>query len=208
MDNPPNPKDKFGKEKPSLQYVPLIPLLEEAVVMRGGAEKYGPHNWRAQPVEAMTYVSAACRHLIFWVCGQENDLESLVTHLAHVRACAGIIRDAQIHDTLIDNRPPPTDPTVLLELLDKLMAAPHFERKIDNGDSAEKLHREKTEAAHQALEQTALAKLPKLAEEDRTEGASRQRQQGEDAFDRLQKLARGNPVDQFHPEDFLERFGR
>jgi hypothetical protein len=208
MTNPPNPKDKFGKEKPSLQYIPMLPLLEEAVVMRGGCERYGYHNWREQPVEAMTYVSAAFRHLIFWVCGQEDDLESLVSHLAHMRACAGIIRDAQLHGTLIDNRPPPTDPTVLLEFFEKLLSAPHFERKIDDGDRAEKLHREKTEAAHQALERAALAKLRELTEEDRTSGAERQREQGKDAYDRLQELARGNPADQLRPEEFLERFGR
>lgn len=130
-DNPPNPKDKFGKEKASLQYVPLLPLLEVAVVMRGGAEKYDPHNWRDRPVEAMTYVSAAFRHLIFWVCGVEDDPESEVSHLAHAQACPMIIRDAQIHGTLIDNRPPPTDPAVLLEFLNKLISAPHFERKTN-----------------------------------------------------------------------------
>jgi hypothetical protein len=192
MDNPPNPKDRFGKAKPSVQYVPLLPTLEESVVMALGARKYGSHNWRSQPVEAMTYVSAAFRHLIFWVCGQEDDLESLVSHLAHMRACAGIIRDAQLHGTLIDNRPPPTDPTVLLEFLEKLVSAPHFERRTDDGDRAEK----------EACPEEASG------EEGRTAGAERQRQQGKDAFDRLQELARGNPADQLRPEEFLERFGR
>lgn len=70
-----------------------------------GAAKYNPFNWNDQPVDATTYYSAAMRHLLSWFSGEEKDPESGASHLAHVRACMGIIMDAQACGTLIDDRP-------------------------------------------------------------------------------------------------------
>ena len=72
--------------------------------MKLGADKYGPFNWRSKPVKAKTYVDAAIRHLLQWADGEELDEQSRASHLAHARACCGIILDAQTQGNLIDDR--------------------------------------------------------------------------------------------------------
>ena len=102
--NPDNPKDKFGAAKPCLSYVPPVALMHEAVVMKLGADKYGPFNWRTKPVKAKTYIDAAIRHLLQWADGEELDEQSRASHLAHARACCGILLDAQHTGNLLDDR--------------------------------------------------------------------------------------------------------
>lgn len=103
-----NPKKALGSTKPSIQFIPPIAILEEAVVMALGAEKYGPFNWNDKPVDASTYYSAAFRHLASWFAGEEIDRESGASHLAHARACLGILIDAQANGSLLDDRPKTT----------------------------------------------------------------------------------------------------
>lgn len=107
MDMPENPKAIHGRAKPSLGLVPSAAMIEEAGVLELGAAKYGPFNWRKDAVESMTYVHAALRHLQSWVDGEDLDPESGRSHLAHARACLGIVLDAQSVDKLIDDRPFP-----------------------------------------------------------------------------------------------------
>ena len=71
-----------------------------------GAGKYGPFNWRDNPVEAMTYIAAAKRHLGSFLEGEWLASDG-VQHLGHVMACCAIILDAKASGTLIDNRPSP-----------------------------------------------------------------------------------------------------
>lgn len=100
-----NPKKRFGSVKPSIAFIPPVAILEEAVVMAMGSERYGFFNWQADPVDASTYYSAAFRHLASWFAGENSDPESGVSHLAHVRACMAILIDAQASGNLIDDRP-------------------------------------------------------------------------------------------------------
>lgn len=100
-----NPKRQFGVTKPCIQFIPPAVILEEARVMALGGAKYGRFNWNEKPVDATTYYDAAFRHLAAWYTGQDNDPESGASHLAHARACLGIILDSQMHGTLIDDRP-------------------------------------------------------------------------------------------------------
>jgi hypothetical protein len=86
--------------------VPGVALAVEAEVMRLGASKYGAYNWREHPVSSMTYVHAALRHLHAYLDGQDSDPESGVSHLGHVRACCGILLDANAQGNLVDDRPP------------------------------------------------------------------------------------------------------
>lgn len=101
-----NPKDQIGRRKAPLHLVPESANLVEAEAMRLGAAKYGPYNWRAGPVSASVYVAAARRHLAQWFDGEDLDPESRVSHLAHVRACMGILIDAIATGNVIDDRPP------------------------------------------------------------------------------------------------------
>ncbi len=101
-----NPKTAFGLMKPPIALIPMTALVEEACAFRLGAEKYGPANWREKAVPASVYINAAMRHMLSWYDGQDNDVESGASHLAHARACLAILIDAKSCDKLIDDRPP------------------------------------------------------------------------------------------------------
>jgi hypothetical protein len=107
-----NPKAAFGRAKPGISCIPPIALIYEGEVMKRGAEKYGAYNWQGTTVDCVTYYDAMMRHLMLWYTGQDNDIGpggSGLPHLAHVRACAGIILDADESNKLYDNRPPTSD---------------------------------------------------------------------------------------------------
>jgi hypothetical protein len=100
-----NPKDRIGVRKPPLHLIPPAAEIMESVVMGLGAKKYGAFNWRSTNVKASVYVAAARRHLLQWFDGQNDDPESGVSHLAHARACLGILLDALATGHLADDRP-------------------------------------------------------------------------------------------------------
>lgn len=100
-----NPKSAFGMTKPSASLVPPVAIIQEAAVFGLGAAKYGAFNWRETSVSARVYLDAALRHAMAWADGEEVDPESGVSHLAHARACYGIVLDAQASGKLIDDRP-------------------------------------------------------------------------------------------------------
>lgn len=110
-----NPKDRVGQTKPPLHLIPPAAEILEAVVMGLGARKYGEFNWRTSKVRATIYIAAAKRHLAQWLDGQDDDAESGVSHLAHARACLGILLDALATGHLVDDRPPPGAAHALIE---------------------------------------------------------------------------------------------
>lgn len=109
-----NPKDRAGEQKPALHLIPSAAEIAESVVMAHGAGKYGQFNWRKTQVKASVYVAAARRHLLQWFDGQNDDPESGVSHLAHARACLGILLDAMATGHLVDDRPPAGAATELI----------------------------------------------------------------------------------------------
>lgn len=121
-----NPKTAMGAKKPDLSVVPPSALLHLATAMMNGAEKYGPFNWRDQPVSARTYVAAAMRHLLAYLDGEDFSADTVETgvpvhHLAHVMACCGIILDATAVGTIADNRPNVHGPAgQMIEMYNKL----------------------------------------------------------------------------------------
>jgi Domain of unknown function (DUF5664) len=101
-----NPKTKAGAKKPSLfSVIPTAALLHLGEVMKLGAIKYGPFNWRQTPVPAETYVDAIGRHLLSWQDGESVDPESGMSHLAHIMASCAILIDAEENGMLDDDRP-------------------------------------------------------------------------------------------------------
>lgn len=100
-----NPKARYGRSKPQLGLLPAAALIEMAGAMELGAAKYGASNWRDDPVETMTYIHAALRHVLSFIDGEDIDPESGSSHLAHAMACLGIVIDAGRVSALIDNRP-------------------------------------------------------------------------------------------------------
>jgi hypothetical protein len=87
------------------------------MAFKDGAEKYGPYNWRDEKVSASIYVSAALRHLHDWYDGQECASDSGRHHLAHARACLGILLDAQSIGQMVDDRPKPGKTAERIEAL-------------------------------------------------------------------------------------------
>lgn len=100
-----NPKAGVGRMKPPVGLVPPVAVLNIAQAFRDGAAKYGPYNWRADPVSASTYIDAAYRHLMSWADGEERSDDADVHHLAHAAACLCILLDAQAQGVLVDDRP-------------------------------------------------------------------------------------------------------
>ena len=104
---PTNPKDALGIKKAPTFYIPTQPVFEEGLVMLTGARKYGPFNWREKGVRFSVYYDAARRHLDAFKEGQDVDPESGLSHLAHARACLGIVMDSIAIGNLVDDRPKP-----------------------------------------------------------------------------------------------------
>ena len=127
MDNPvkdTNPKTIYGKAKPSLSLIPGTALVHIADAFRDGAVKYGPANWRDDPVSTSTYVDAAYRHLMAYFDGREQCAkDSGVHHLGHAAACLAIILDAEEQGTLVDDRPTAGTSPQLIERLTRSLDA-------------------------------------------------------------------------------------
>jgi hypothetical protein len=115
-----NPKDLVGAKKAPLGLVPPALVIGASEAMGNGAAKYGPFNWRDQPVQYMTYLEAMQRHIAALIDGQDLAEDTGIHHLKHVVAGGGILLDAMaIPGGLIDNRPPKGPAADLLRALDK-----------------------------------------------------------------------------------------
>lgn len=105
-----NPKDLVGARKLPLALIPRGALVGVARAMAEGARKYGPFNWRQQPIQAVTYAEAALRHVNEWLDGEDIDPETGDARIHHIDLAIAsllIMRDAQVVGTLRDNRHTP-----------------------------------------------------------------------------------------------------
>lgn len=100
-----NAKHAVGRAKWPFRHIPPVAIAYEGKVMAGGAEKYGSFNWGEGGVVASVYYDAALRHLLAWYTGEDIDPESGLPHLAHARACLGILLDCKERGILQDDRP-------------------------------------------------------------------------------------------------------
>jgi Domain of unknown function (DUF5664) len=100
-----NPKDRIGITKPQLHLVPPALTIHVAKAMENGEQKFGAYNWRAKKVRSTVYISAALRHLLAYLDGEDVAQDSKVHHLGHAAACMGIVLDAEATGNLIDDRP-------------------------------------------------------------------------------------------------------
>lgn len=100
-----NPKDAVGQLKPQLHAIPPSALIALGLAMENGEAKYGLMNWRDKAVIASVYYDAAQRHLLSWWDGEDVAADSKIHHLAHVMACCAILIDAEITNSLSDDRP-------------------------------------------------------------------------------------------------------
>lgn len=100
-----NPKDQLGAAKVPMHLVAPAANIIEALCMDDGNIKYGPYNVRMEPIEAVGYIAACCRHLLAYLDGQDYDSITGKPHLGYARATLGLVIDAWLGGTLIDNRP-------------------------------------------------------------------------------------------------------
>lgn len=128
-----NPKQAFGDKKVPLGFVPPAAIIYMGLAMADGARKYGPYNWRDKPIEAMTYIHAALRHIYEYLDGVDNASDSGKPHLAHALACLGLLADATEHGNLIDNRPLRGPASALLAKHEKpVPLSPRIEESLNN----------------------------------------------------------------------------
>ena len=100
---PPNPKQLYGDKKPPLHIIPLAGLIHMSLALLDGKLKYGFENWNEFPVEKMTYIGAALRHLELYKYGETHTRDTGVHNLGAVMACCAILLDAELNGNLIDN---------------------------------------------------------------------------------------------------------
>jgi len=105
-----NPKDSIGVKKwGAMSLLPWVVIWELSSVMLEGARKYGGHNYRVAGVRNSVYTDAAFRHLTQFLEGEDIDPESDCPHLVKAMACLMILRDAQLRNMVVDDRPPRSD---------------------------------------------------------------------------------------------------
>lgn len=121
LDNPntkdTNPKDLVGQTKLQTWLVPPSAKIALAEALTDGAHKYGPYNWRENGVLASVYISAAERHFMDYLDGQDVAADSGVHHLAHAMACCAILLDAIAQGNIVDDRPIKGAAPALLEAI-------------------------------------------------------------------------------------------
>ena len=74
--------------------------------MLEGACKYGRSNYRAVGVRTSVYFDATMRHLISFWEGEDLDPDSGMSHITKALCSLAVLRDAQMQDKCIDDRPP------------------------------------------------------------------------------------------------------
>ena len=105
-----NPKDaEVIKKWRQFSVIPLTVMAELGVAMFEGARKYGRHNYRVAGVRSSVYVDAAMGHVAQWWEGEDTDPDSGLSHITKAIASLTVLRDAQIQQMLVDDRPPPGD---------------------------------------------------------------------------------------------------
>lgn len=103
MKHEPNPKKLMGDKKPPLHLLPLAGMIHQSLAHMDGDLKYGFENWNDKPVEKLTYIGAALRHLELYKYGETHTRDTTVHNLGGVMACCAILLDAELNGNLIDN---------------------------------------------------------------------------------------------------------
>lgn len=117
-----NPKDAVGTRK-WRQYctVPITIIWELGVGMLEGARKYGRHNYRVAGVRASVYIDAAKGHIDCWWEGEDTDPDSGLSHVTKAMSSLAVLRDAMIHNKMVDDRPPRTNVAKMRDELQRIV---------------------------------------------------------------------------------------
>lgn len=94
---------KYDNGKPPISLVVSEAIWEEARVMGFGEKKYGTWNW-TKGLSILRLLSAAMRHILQFLMGEDNDKETGIIHLAHARCCLGMAIWTYNHRKDLDDR--------------------------------------------------------------------------------------------------------
>lgn len=111
-----NPKDAVGIRKVPFSVIPAQVVAEVGLGLLEGARKYGRHNYRTVGIRASVYYDAQRRHMDAWWEGQDVDPDSRLSHVTKAICSLVVLRDAMINGKMQDDRPPPIDEEIWLEL--------------------------------------------------------------------------------------------
>ena len=90
-------------EKPPIALLPISGLFEAAKVMGFGATKYGKYNW-AGGIEYTRLTSAAMRHILYFLGGEDLDPETGISHIAHAICCLLMLHEMIVRYPDMDDR--------------------------------------------------------------------------------------------------------
>lgn len=94
---------KLDSDKPTMSYLPPLPMMELAFLAMQGAKKYQPRNWEKGMRFGRIY-DALCRHALLWLAGNDKDEETGIHHLIAVGWNAIILRELCITHPEMDDR--------------------------------------------------------------------------------------------------------
>lgn len=93
---------KYDSDKPDLSLLSPIAITYLAAVLSFGAKKYDSHNWR-KGIDKARLVSAAMRHLLAALAGEQNDRETGLPHSAHVMCNMMFLCELETAENPIDS---------------------------------------------------------------------------------------------------------
>jgi hypothetical protein len=102
-----NDDTKFTKnddDKPAVELLPPLALLETAKVLGFGAKKYDPDNWRRVD-DRRRYLAASLRHLLEYAAGKDLDEDSGLPTVAHAACSVLFLLEAHLEGLGEDTRP-------------------------------------------------------------------------------------------------------
>ncbi|WP_051017873.1 dATP/dGTP diphosphohydrolase domain-containing protein [Bartonella vinsonii] len=99
-----NEAHKSDDGKARLELIPPSTLIEIGKVLEFGAKKYGANNWR-NGMDWSRLHGAALRHLLAWFDGENKDVESDLSHLAHAACCLLFLMESEAKQIGHDDRP-------------------------------------------------------------------------------------------------------
>ncbi len=75
---------RYNNNKPKWSLVPQSALLPMVEVLEFGAKKYAPENWK-KGLSIREICESLKRHLDAFMEGEDNDKESLISHIGHMQ---------------------------------------------------------------------------------------------------------------------------
>jgi hypothetical protein len=94
---------KFDGGKPRMELLSREALVQVAMVLTFGAQKYDAHNWRGG-IHWSRVIGAAMRHLTAFNDGEDKDPESGLSHLAHAACCLMFLLEYEKTRKELDDR--------------------------------------------------------------------------------------------------------